>query len=128
MSEKESSPPESRQESPENFCGECGFSLKPFDFICQSKECDKCQRRVYFQRTALGGGYRFEEGEQAHISGLTMSLDPMEGGRKNMFFRPGLQGFLRQLVADGGFKPDGEFLKYCKKREDELDAELFSVE
>lgn len=45
-----------------------------------------------------------------------------------MFFRPGLEGFLRHLVADGGFKPDGNFLEYCKKREDELDAELSSVE
>jgi hypothetical protein len=128
MSEKEPFPPLNSDDSPANFCGECGLSLKPFDFICQSKECEKCHRRIYFQRKAPGGGYRFEEGEQAHISGLTMSLDPMEGGRKNMFFRPGLEGFLRQLVADGGFKPDGKFFEYCKKREDELDAELSSVE
>lgn len=93
MSEKEISPPENSHESPENFCGECGLSLKPFDFLCQSKECEKCKRRVYFQRKAPGGGYRFEEGEQAHISGLTMSLDLWKGVGSTCSFVQGLRDF-----------------------------------
>jgi hypothetical protein len=111
-----------------NFCAECGFSLKPFDLLCQSKECDKCERPVYFQRKAAGGGYHFEAGEQAHISEITLSLDPMEGGRKNFLSRAGLEMLITKGMSDGGYKPKGNFLEYCKQREKELDDELSSVE
>jgi hypothetical protein len=114
--------------SPDNFCGECGLSLKLIDPICQSRMCQKCDRRVYFQRHAPGGGFRVEEGEQFHITELKLSLDPMEGGKKNHFTRSGLDSFLRNLMTDGGLKRHEDFLQYCKEREQKLDEELSSLE
>jgi hypothetical protein len=115
-------------ETSENFCGECGLSLKPFDFVCQVQECKKCTRKVYYQRKAIGGGFRVEEGEQLHISGITMSLNPMEGGRKNHLTRYGLEALIKQYMADGGYTTPESFLEYCKQREKELDKELLSLE
>lgn len=62
-------------EYPNNFCGDCGLSLKLIEPICQSRICEKCDRRAYFQRHALGGGFRVEEGEQFHITELKLSLE-----------------------------------------------------
>jgi hypothetical protein len=114
-------------ETSENFCGECGLSLKAFDFVCQFKECEKCFRKVYYQRKDAGGGFRVEEGEQLHISGITMSLDPMEGGRKNHLSRYGLDDLIKQSMT-GGYNTRRIFLEYCKQREKELDKELLSLE
>ena len=112
----------------ENFCGECGLSLKPYDFVCQTKECEKCTRMIYFQRKTTGGGIQVEKGEQLHISGITMSLDPMEGGRRNHLTRAGLEGLIKQIMSDGGYKTPESFLEYCKLREKQIDKELLSLE
>ena len=111
-----------------NFCGECGLSLKVFKPICQSRMCEKCDRRVYFQRPAPGGGFRTEEGEQIHLSDIKLSLDPMEGGRKNQLSKSGLDSLLRHLMSDGGFQRHEDFISYCKEREQNLDEELTQLE
>jgi hypothetical protein len=118
--------PEVQTES--NFCGECGLSLKIIEPFCQSVNCQKCDRRIYFQRLAPEGGFRVEKGEQVHVTIPTITLDPMEGGRQNQLTREGLEGVLRNLMTDGGFENHTNFLDYCRKREQELDTELSSLD
>lgn len=111
-----------------NFCGDCGLSLKVIEPFCSSVNCQKCDRRVYFQRPAPEGGFKVEKGEQVHMTVPTLSLDPLEGGRKNQLSRFGLEQVLKMLMTDGGFERHTNFLDYCKERERELDAELVSIE
>jgi len=111
-----------------NFCGECGLSLKVIEPFCSSVNCQKCDRRVYFQRPAPEGGFKVEKGEQVHLTIPTFSLDPLEGGIKNQLNRQALEHVLKMLMTDGGFERHTNFLDYCKERERELDAELVSIE
>lgn len=111
-----------------NFCGECGLSFKMIEPFCSSVSCEKCDRRVYFQRPAPEGGFHVEKGEQVHMTIPPLSLDPLEGGRKNQLSRHGLELVLRALMTDGGFERHSNFLDYCKQRERELDSELVSLE
>ncbi|KRS20885.1 hypothetical protein AAY72_12090 [Alishewanella sp. WH16-1] len=128
MNDGQLSQPEAKCEPPANFCGACGFSLKLINPICQSRMCQKCDRRIYFQRHAPEGGFRVEEGEQFHITELKLSLDPMEGGKKSHFSRAGLDSFLRHIITDGGLKRHEEFISYCKEKERQLDEELSRLE
>ena len=111
-----------------NYCGSCGLSLKPFDFLCQSTECTKCERRVYFQRRNADGSFQLEEGERTHISDIALTLDPMRNGIRNRLSRDGLNMLLSHAMTDGGYKTQDSFASYCKQREEKLDEELASTE
>lgn len=102
------------------FCSDCGQSLVKLDSWCTSKPCSDCGKEVFFILRAENGGIRIEEGEKFHISQITMSLNPNDGGR---FFRLGLESFLKQIFLEKQIK-DEELIDRFKELEADIDRDL----
>ena len=107
-----------------NFCSDCGFSLHKIGTFCSSRLCTDCGKEIFYVRPGENGGVEIEKGEKFHITGLTISLDPKEGG---IFYRPGFESFIREMFVGSNVTKENIVSEY-KKKERELDDEIVSLD
>jgi ribosomal protein S27AE len=106
------------------FCSDCGLSLVMLDTWHTSRNCGECGKKIYFVRPDENGGIKIEKGENFHVPPITLSLDPKIGG---IFFRPGLEMFIKQLFLEEQISSD-ELIEKYKEIETRIDNELRSLD
>ncbi|MEN3952276.1 hypothetical protein [Iodidimonas sp. SYSU 1G8] len=109
----------------DRFCSDCGLSLIPLPSPHISKNCETCNRQIFFTRINKDG-IKVEKGERLTIpSGfIRLSLDPSDGGK---LFRPGLSFLIKKMFLSGHPKNGEELDGFLRLVTEDTDNHLSNL-